>query len=282
MNEHLPEDALKQIISRALEEDIGPGDVTTAATIDEDASCRADIIAKSDGVVAGLPVAAATFRALDGGTAIDLAASDGDPVREGAIVARVAGRARAVLTAERTALNFLQRMSGTATLTARYVAAVEGTGAEIIDTRKTAPGLRLLDKYAVRMGGGSNHRFGLFDGILIKENHIRASGGVRAAVERARASAHHVLKIEVEAESLTEVEEALGAGANVVMLDNMSVEQVSEAVRLVAGRCALEVSGGVDLDTVRPFAECGVDYISVGALTHSAPALDFSLEMLDD
>ncbi len=172
-------------------------------------------------------------------------------------------------------------MSGIATLTARYVAAVAGTGARICDTRKTAPGLRALDKYAVRMGGGRNHRAGLFDGLLIKDNHSRAAGGLAEAMRRARDRSHHLLKMEVEAQSLDEVQQARDAGADVIMLDNMDVEQVSEAVSIVRGRCELEVSGGITLETVRSLAECGVDYISVGALTHSAPALDFSLELVD-
>jgi nicotinate-nucleotide pyrophosphorylase (carboxylating) len=281
MSGHLPEAVVKEIVARALSEDIGPGDVTTLATIDPGTPCRAEIVAKAEGMLAGLAVAEATFHAVDPAVEFEYTARDGSPVRPGETVARLAGDAAVILTAERTALNFLQRMSGIATLTAQYVAAVEGTAARICDTRKTAPGLRALDKYAVRMGEGRNHRVGLFDGVLIKDNHIRAAGGLGEAIESVRHSAHHLLKVEVEAQSLTEVEQALAAGADVVMLDNMDVEQVSRAVKMVAGRCELEVSGSVTLGTVRAFAECGVDYISVGALTHSAPALDLSLEMGD-
>jgi nicotinate-nucleotide pyrophosphorylase (carboxylating) len=273
--------AVGEIVARALAEDIGPGDVTTLATVDVGTPCKGRILAKAEGVLAGLSVAEATFHAVDSETAFEYAGHDGSRVRPGATVARLDGDAHAILTAERTALNFIQRMSGIATLTAQYVAAVKGTAAQICDTRKTAPGLRVLDKYAVRMGGGRNHRAGLFDGLLIKDNHIRAAGGLTAAIEEARERSHHLLKMEVEAQSLIEVEQTLDSGADVIMLDNMDVAQISEAVRLVRGRCELEVSGGVTLETVRALAECGVDYISVGALTHSAPALDFSLELTD-
>jgi len=274
----LPEKAVKEIVARALAEDIGPGDATTLATVDPGARCRAEIVAKAAGVIAGLPVAELTFRALDPGISFERVAGDGRRVEPGAVLARLAGSSRAVLTAERTALNFLQRMSGIATLTAQYVAAVQGTKARIADTRKTAPGLRLLDKCAVRVGGGLNHRIGLFDGILVKDNHIRAAGGLAQAVARARKSAHHLLKVEVEAQSIAQVEQALAAGAEVIMLDNLALEDVRKAVALIAGRAKTEASGGVNLDNVRALADCGVDYISVGALTHSAPALDISLE----
>jgi nicotinate-nucleotide pyrophosphorylase (carboxylating) len=219
---------------------------------------------------------------VDPGISFDEVVADGARVSEGTVVARLEGATRSVLTAERVALNFLQRMSGIATLTAEYVEAISGTKARILDTRKTAPGLRLLDKYAVRAGGGSNHRIGLFDGVLIKDNHLRAAGGVGEAVRRARAAAQHLVKIEVEVQTLEEVEEAIQAGADVILLDNMGVDEVAAAVRIVAGRCEIEVSGGVDMSTVRALAECGVDYISVGKLTHSAPALDLSLEVADD
>ncbi|MFB3880052.1 MAG: carboxylating nicotinate-nucleotide diphosphorylase [Armatimonadota bacterium] len=278
----LPRDEIHEIVSRALAEDVGPGDVTTAATVAPEAQCRAEIVAKAEGVIAGLEVARATFEAVDANVAFEAMVADGARVKQGAVVARVEGSTRAVLTAERTALNFLQRMSGIATLTAQYVEAVKDTKARILDTRKTAPGLRLLDKYAVRMGGGENHRVGLFDGVLIKDNHVRAAGGVGEAVRRARALAHHLLKVEVEVQTLDEVAEAIAAGADMILLDNMDLDGIRAAVARVAGRCPIEVSGGVTLESVRSLAETGVDYISVGKLTHSAPALDLSLEIADD
>jgi nicotinate-nucleotide pyrophosphorylase (carboxylating) len=277
----LPEAVVREIVARALAEDVGPGDITTAATVDTGTPCRAEIVAKAEGVVAGLGVAEATFHAVDPEISFEYAAHDGERVAAGTVVARLSGDAAAILSAERTALNFLQRMSGTATLTAQYVAAVEGTPARIIDTRKTAPGLRVLDKYAVRAGGGANHRMGLFDGILIKDNHIRAAGGLGEAVARARESAHHLVKVEVEVQNLAQVEGALSVGADVIMLDNMGVEEIRRAVELIGERAETEVSGGVTLESVRGLAECGVGYISVGALTHSAPALDLSLEIGD-
>lgn len=277
----LPEAAAREIVARALAEDIGDGDVTTLVAVPPESVCRAEIVAKADGIIAGLPVARLVFQALDPRVGFEARAADGSRVGDGTVVAEVSGPTRGVLTGERAALNFMQRMSGIATLTARYVGAVEGTQAKIVDTRKTAPGLRALDKYAVHAGGGSNHRMGLFDGVLIKENHIRAAGGVEQAVKGARAGAHHLLRIEVEAETLEDVEAAAAAGADVILLDNMSPEQVSEAVKHISGRCEVEVSGGVTLDTVRRFAEAGVDFISVGALTHSACALDLSLEIRD-
>jgi nicotinate-nucleotide pyrophosphorylase (carboxylating) len=277
----LPEGAIGEIVRRALEEDVGAGDITTLATVAAEARCRAQIVAKAEGVVAGLSVAEAVFRALDPEVSFEHRAREGDGVRPGMAVAEAEGRARAMLMGERTALNFLQRMSGIATLTARFVAAVQGTKAKILDTRKTAPGLRLLDKAAVRAGGGQNHRMGLFDGVLIKDNHIRAAGGIAAAVERARARTDGLSRIEVEAQTLAQVEEVLAAGADSIMLDNMSLEEIGRAVGLIAGRAETEVSGGVTLATVRAYAEVGVDYISVGALTHSAPALDFSLEIVE-
>jgi len=275
----IPQLVIDDIVSRALAEDVGPGDVTTLATVDSGTPCSAEIIAKAPGIVAGLYVADAVFRHLDPETVVAFASHDGAAVSPGTVVLRLDGDARAILTGERTALNFLQRMSGIATLAARFVEAAKGTNARICDTRKTAPGVRALDKYAVRAGGGHNHRVGLFDGILIKDNHIRAAGGIRRAVERARESAHHLLAIEAEAQSIPQVEEAVRAGADVIMLDNMNLDEIKQAVALIGGRCRTEVSGGVSLETVRAYAQCGVDYISVGALTHSAPALDISLEI---
>jgi nicotinate-nucleotide pyrophosphorylase (carboxylating) len=275
----IPQMVIADIVSRALAEDVGLGDVTTRATVDSGMPCSAEVIAKAPGIVAGLYVAEAVFHHLDPETVVAFASHDGAAVGPGTVLLRLDGDARAILTGERTALNFLQRMSGTATLTARFVDAVTGTKARICDTRKTAPGLRALDKYAVRAGGGHNHRIGLFDGVLIKDNHIRAAGGIGEAVERARESAHHLLAIEVEAQSIAQVEGAMLAGADVIMLDNMGLNEITQAVALIGGRCRTEVSGGVNLETVRACAQCGVDYISVGALTHSAPALDISLEI---
>ena len=274
-------DSVREIVARALAEDIGAGDVTTVATVDELGVARAEVVAKAEGVVAGLEVMGEVFLAVNPWVEFDAPPLDGVAVVPGDVVARIVGPARALLTAERTALNFLQRMSGIATLTARYVAAVKGTRVQILDTRKTAPGLRALDKYAVRMGGGRNHRFGLFDGVLIKDNHIRAAGGLGEAVAAARAQAHHLLRLEVEAQSLAQVEQALQARADVIMLDNLSLDEVRQAVAMIGDRAQTEVSGGITLETVRAYAECGVDFISVGELTHSPRALDFSLEFAE-
>jgi nicotinate-nucleotide pyrophosphorylase (carboxylating) len=270
---------LDRVVQAALAEDVGSGDVTTEATIDEGATCTANLLLKAPGVVCGLPAAEAVFRALDPELAFEPLAADGDRVTEvPADLARVSGRTRAVLTGERTALNLLGRLSGVATQTRQFVDAIEGTGAAILDTRKTTPGLRGLEKYAVRCGGGRNHRFGLGDGILVKDNHLRAAGGIRPALERLRATAT-TLPIEVETESLDEVREALAAGAEAILLDNMTPGTMREAVALARGRATLEASGGVSLETVRAIAETGVDFVSVGALTHSARSLDVSLEV---
>jgi len=259
-----------------LAEDVGSGDVTTDALVDEDAVARAVIVAKAPGVICGLDVAAAVFAEV--GATLGPRVEDGARVEPGPI-AELEGSARGVLTGERVALNLLGRLSGVATLTRRFVDAIEGTGAQILDTRKTTPGLRELEKYAVACGGGTNHRFGLDDGVLIKDNHLRLAGGVTAAVERMRASGV-TLPVEVEAETLAQVAEALEAGADIVLLDNMTLDELREAVRLTAGRAKLEASGGVSLDTVRAIADTGVDFVSAGALTHSAPSLDVSLEVL--
>ncbi|HEY5317949.1 MAG TPA: carboxylating nicotinate-nucleotide diphosphorylase [Solirubrobacteraceae bacterium] len=262
-------------VARALAEDLGTGDVTTAATVDARATARALITQKAPGVIFGLDLTEATFRALDPQMSIERLAPEGE-WREGGPVLRLEGSARGLLTGERTALNFLQRLSGVATMAARYVREVAGTDARILDTRKTTPGLRALEKAAVAAGGASNHRAGLYDAILIKENHIAAAGGVGEAVRRARAAAPE-LPLEVEARSLDEVEQALEAGAPWILLDNMSVPELRQAVLHVAGRAKLEASGGFTLETLRAAASTGVDFVSVGALTHSAPALDFSL-----
>jgi len=265
----------RELVARALAEDIGTGDVTSLATVPAGARARARISQKQAGVLYGLDVAEATFLALDPDARVERLAPEG-AWREGGPVLEVEGDARALLAAERTALNFLQRLSGIATLTARCVKAVEGTGARILDTRKTAPGLRLLEKAAVRAGGGVNHRVGLYDAILIKENHAAMAGGVGEAVRKARSLAPE-LALEVECRSIAEVDEALAAGAERILLDNMSPAQLRAAVAHVAGRATLEASGGMTLDTLREHAATGVDFISMGALTHSAPALDLSL-----
>lgn len=273
----LNEKFVADVVARALAEDVGAGDVTTLATVPPAARAVATITQKAPGVVFGLDVAEAAF-AQTGGDAIafERLAPEGAWHEPGTVVARVTGPAAAILTAERTALNFLQRLSGVATATARYVRAIDGTGARILDTRKTTPGLRPLEKAAVVAGGGVSHRFGLFDMVLIKENHITAAGGITAAVAAARARYPDVA-IEVEAETAGDVREALAAGAPWILLDNMSPEQMRAIVDEVAGVAELEASGGIDLDTVRAAAETGVDFISVGALTHSASALDLSL-----
>jgi nicotinate-nucleotide pyrophosphorylase (carboxylating) len=266
---------IEETVARALAEDVGDGDVTTAATVPAEARASALITQKAPGVVFGLDVAEATFRALDPGTTFERLTAEG-VWREGGPVLELEGSARGILTAERTALNFLQRLSGVATITATYVKAIEGTGAKILDTRKTTPGLRALEKAAVAAGGGTNHRKGLFDAVLIKENHAALAGGVGEAVRLAREYAPG-LQLEVECRTLAEVDEALEAGAPMILLDNMNPEQLSAAVKRVDGRAELEASGGVTLHTLREIASTGVQFVSVGALTHSATALDLSL-----
>jgi nicotinate-nucleotide pyrophosphorylase (carboxylating) len=269
------QEELEALVARALAEDVGSGDVTTEATVAPGTHAVARITQKAPGVVYGMEVAAAVFRATDPDVVLSQTGPEG-VWRENGPVMEITGSAAGVLAAERTALNFLQQLSGVATLTARFVQAVEGTGARILDTRKTVPGLRLLQKAAVRAGGGTNHRVGLYDSILIKENHSALAGGVGAAVRRARTYAPQ-LPLEVECGTLAEVEEALEAGAPRILLDNMTPLQLRQAVELVAGRAELEASGGFTLGTIRDVAETGVDFISVGALTHSAPSLDLSL-----
>ena len=264
-------------IKRALEEDIGAGDVTTDSIVPTGASLRGRIIAKQQGIVAGLEVANEVFRTLNPQIAFDARVEDGSRVTRGTVVAEVNGEARALLTGERTALNFLGRMSGIATLTRQFVDAVAGTSATILDTRKTAPGLRTLDKLAVRFGGGQNHRTGLFDMVLIKDNHIDFAGSITAAVERVRSSGI-TLPIEVETRTLDNVREALALGVERILLDNMSPETMREAVKIADGCAKLEASGNVTLENVLEVARTGVDYISVGALTHSPRVFDVSLE----
>lgn len=268
---------MQDLIERALAEDVDGGDLTSRAVVPEGSRAAGTVVAKAEGAVAGVELATATFVAVDPGLDVEPRAADGDRVEDGAELLAVAGDARAILAAERVALNFLGRLSGIATLTARYVAAVAGTGARILDTRKTTPGMRALEKAAVRAGGGTSHRFGLHDAILVKENHVRVAGGVGEAARRALAGAPDGVAVEVEVEGLDELDEALAAGVDRVLLDNLALTDLRAAVERARGRATLEASGGIALDGVRAVAETGVDFISVGALTHSAPALDVSL-----
>ena len=279
MTEPLPDLLIARVVRAALAEDLGrAGDITSQACVPPDARLRAVFAARSPGVIAGLACARLAIAELDPGATFKATVEDGAQVGPGQPLASVDANARALLSAERVGLNLLGRLSGVATLTRAYVAAVEGTGAVIVDTRKTTPGLRALEKYAVRCGGGVNHRFGLDDAILIKDNHIAACGSVGEAVRRAKAAAGHLMKVEVEIDGLGQLEEALKYGPDVVLLDNFSLADLAEAVRRTAGRAVLEASGGVTLQTVRGIAETGVDVISVGALTHSASVLDIGLD----
>jgi nicotinate-nucleotide pyrophosphorylase (carboxylating) len=271
--------ALERVVEAGIAEDVGGGDVTSEAVVPPAARARGTVLLKQRGVVAGLDAVEAVFRRLDSDVRFAVALPDGDTADEvPAVVATVEGAARAILAGERLALNVAQRLSGIATLTSRYVAAVAGTGVAILDTRKTAPGLRVLEKRAVALGGGVNHRFGLHDAILIKDNHIAIAGGLPEAVAAARAYAPG-LPVEVEARTADEVRAALASGAETILLDNMPLDRLRAAVALVAGRCRTEASGGITLEDVRAVADTGVDAISVGALTHSAPALDLSLDV---
>ncbi|HEX5437074.1 MAG TPA: carboxylating nicotinate-nucleotide diphosphorylase [Gemmatimonadaceae bacterium] len=275
--------ACDALVRSTLEEDGAFADVTTLAIVPADRQDRAVVVARRAGVIAGLPLAISAFRLLNPHVALHVEAADGTRVAAGAALMRVSGPTRALLSAERVALNFLQRLSGIATLTARYVDAVARTHARILDTRKTTPGLRALEKYAVRVGGGENHRLSLHDAVLIKDNHLAAMGGdVAAAIARAREHAAPGMVVEVECESADQVRAGVEAGADIILLDNMSPTQLSACVALVHGRALTEASGGVTLDTVRAIAESGVDRISVGALTHSAPALDIALDFQTD
>ena len=270
-------DTLERIVLAALAEDVGQGDVTTDATVSPDALGTAELLVNEPGVVCGLRTAETAFRALDDEIRFEPLVRDGDIVDGRTAIAVVSGPQRAILTGERVALNFLGRLSGIATLTKGYVDAVEGTGVAILDTRKTTPGLRALEKHAVVSGGGRNHRFGLDDGVLVKDNHLRAAGSIAKAVESLRAAT--VLPIEVECDTLEQVSEALDAGVDAILLDNMTLGELRAAVALNGGRARLEASGGITLENVRAVAETGVDEISVGALTHSARSLDVSLEL---
>ncbi|MER8485832.1 carboxylating nicotinate-nucleotide diphosphorylase [Mesorhizobium sp. M0913] len=275
----LPTVMLEPLVRAALLEDLGrAGDLTTEAIVPKERQAGTVLAARQSGVVAGLDLAMLAFRLIDPDIEISVERADGSNVMDGEVIASVVGPARAILTAERTALNFLCHLSGIATATASIVAAVRGYGAKIVCTRKTTPGLRAVEKYAVRAGGGSNHRFGLDDAILIKDNHIAIAGGVRPALERARRRAGHLVKIEVEVDTLAQLEEVLGFAPDAVLLDNMSLADLRRAVAIVGGRAITEASGGIASDTARAIAATGVDLISVGRLTHSAPILDIGLD----
>lgn len=280
----LPAEEIRRIVRHALREDVGSGDKTTLAVIPADTQARAYGVVKEAGVVAGLPVLQAVFAQIDPSLTIVLQATDGEQVAAGSVVATIRGCARSILTGERVALNFLQRMSGIATLTARYVAAVGPLPVRLLDTRKTTPGLRLLEKYAVAMGGGVNHRFGLYDAVMLKDNHLAllaAQGvGIGEAVQRARAAVGPLVCIEVEADSVEQARAAAEAGADMVLLDNMHPDMLREAIAAIGGRATVEASGGITLETIQAVAETGISYISIGALTHSARALDIGLDVL--
>jgi nicotinate-nucleotide pyrophosphorylase (carboxylating) len=280
---HLSPETIREIVERALREDVGRGDLTTLTLILADQHAEAALVMREPGVVAGLPLITAVFAAVEPALRVDLVVADGAAVPAGAVIARMSGPARGILTGERVALNLVQRLSGIATLTARYVAAVGDLPARVLDTRKTTPGLRDLEKYAVRVGGGINHRFGLHDAILIKDNHLAllaASGiGIGEAVRRAQAAAGPMVCVEVEADTIEQARDAAEAGARMILLDNMAPDQLRAAVAAVGGRARLEASGGITLTNIRAVAETGVDFISVGALTHSARALDISLDI---
>jgi len=268
------------IIENTLEEDLGSGDVTTDAIFSVDDTCEALIIAKEEGIIAGIPIAERVFQKLAPEVTVAQKLKDGEHVNPGDEILVIKGSIHAVLSGERLSLNLLQRMSGIATATSKYVAAISGYRTRILDTRKTAPGLRVLDKYAVSIGGGCNHRFGLYDAVLIKDNHIDFAGNISNAVEIVRNKYQSKFKVEVETSTLDEVREALKAGADIIMLDNMTVEMMKEAVRIINGKSITEASGGITLDNVRQIADTGVDFISVGAITHSSPALDMGLYMV--
>ncbi len=272
----------QELVRLALQEDLLAGDLTSEATLDPDARGCGQIVARASCVLAGVAVARAVFAGVDPELEVEVLLHDGAQLERDDVALRVRGRVCSILSAERTALNFVRHLSGVATQTARYVAAAGNPKVRLVDTRKTTPGMRRLEKDAVRAGGGHNHRFALGDGVLIKDNHLLAAGGVRQAVERARAHAHHLLKVEVEVATFAQLDEALAVGAEVILLDNMSPAQVAAAVQHVGGRAVLEASGGIDLGTIAAYAATGVDLISVGALTHSAPNADLSLDLVDE
>jgi nicotinate-nucleotide pyrophosphorylase (carboxylating) len=271
---------IDEIILNALREDVGTGDITTLTTIPADKTAHGKLTAKESGILCGIEVCERVFKILDNTIGFKSSRKDGDRIKKGEIIAEVSGNARNLLTGERTAINFLHKMSGIATETAQYAAQVAGTQAKITDTRKTTPGLRVLEKYAVKTGGGTNHRFNLSDGILIKDNHITASGGIKQAVASARTNAPHTLKIEVECENMSDVSEALEAGADIIMLDNMAAAEMKKAVDFIAGRALTEASGNMDEKDLREVAAAGVDIISIGALTRNAKSLDISLKFV--
>ena len=270
---------IDKIILNALNEDINYGDVTTENIILKQDKREAYFLAKQDGIIAGLDIAERVFKTIDKNIEFNATKKDGEKVQKGSIFATIKGDIRSLLLAERIALNFLQRMSGIATMTNSFVQAVEGTGAYIVDTRKTVPGLRILDKYAVKLGGGRNHRINLSDAVMIKDNHIEAAGGIEEAVGAVRNNIGHTLKIEVETESLEQVKEALECGVDIIMLDNMDIKQCEEAIKLINKKAIVEASGNVDFDKARELAKIGVDVISIGALTHSVKAMDISMKI---
>ena len=271
---------VEKLLNLALEEDIGTGDVTTESLFPDDAACEAVIKSKGEGILAGLPIAKAVFERLGAIHEWEEVKKDGDSISDGDIIIRISGSPKQILSGERLALNILQRLSGIATLTSKYVKIVEGLDVKIVDTRKTVPGFRTLSKYAVQVGGGHNHRMGLYDGVLIKDNHIKQAGGINNAVNQIKVKVGTDFKIEVETSSLDQVGAAIEAGADIIMLDNMSDEMMKEAVKLIGNKALIEASGGINLERVRQIAEIGVDIISIGALTHSATALDLSLDMI--
>ncbi|MGB9788036.1 MAG: carboxylating nicotinate-nucleotide diphosphorylase [Dictyoglomus turgidum] len=271
---------LRKIVEEALKEDIGFGDITTESTIPEDMISRAVIIAKEEGILAGLPVAEEVFKLLDSKIEFKEFKKDGDEIKKGDVILEIKGKTKTILMGERTALNFLQRLSGIATYTKKCVNVVKPYGVKILDTRKTTPTLRIFEKYAVKIGGGENHRFGLYDMVLIKDNHIRAVGGIKEAIERVRERVSHVYKIEVEVTNLEELKEALESKADIVLLDNMDYDTLKEAVSIAKGKVMIEVSGNISLEDLEKIARLGVNFISIGKLTHSYKSLDLSLELL--
>lgn len=270
-----------EILQRALKEDIGTGDITTISTVDPEKEIYANFIAKQQGVVCGIPIIKRLFEILDSDVSIECKIPDGAIAQEGDIIATVYGNASSILTGERVALNFLQRLSGIATSTSKAVNSIAGSKASITDTRKTTPGLRVIEKYAVRTGGGSNHRYNLSDGILIKDNHIKAAGGIKEAVAKARGMASHTLKIEVETENLMQVEEAIEANADIIMLDNMTIDEMKKAVEIIGDKAITEASGNMGEKDLASIAETGVDLISIGALTHTIKSMDISLKFVN-
>ncbi|BCB96398.1 nicotinate-nucleotide diphosphorylase (carboxylating) [Dissulfurispira thermophila] len=270
---------LKETIRIAIQEDIGHGDITSLLIIPDEKKVRANIIAKEDFILAGMPFVREVFNAIDPDIAIQISFDEGAYVKKGSIVAKISGRARSLLAGERISLNILQRISGIATMTNQFVKKIGGLSAKIADTRKTMPGMRIMEKYGVRIGGGVNHRFGLYDGILIKDNHIKIAGSIKKAIDLAK-KGHHLLKIEIEVKNLDELKEALDAGVDVIMLDNMSILDMAKAVKIAKGKAIVEASGNVSMENVRSIAETGVDIISIGALTHSARAVDISMKIV--